>query len=201
MSLSPKFLQAEADALGCPMATVAFVSGVSHTRLSAFLNGRLSSLNGDSDKVEKVLHAIRDVKESMPNVPIDFGSSASVKALLESQEERQGRAVFMIKQVLRELGLSRKDGFAAEKIAALQYRHPLSQYTIEKILLHGQGSDEQVQVLADLVAQLKDLHDIYAQSGGLDFEHEDLKEIRWQLARMYQSDPAPSQRFTPGVRT
>jgi len=197
MSLTPDQLRNEAAAIGVSMAGVAAQAGVQGSMLSAFLAGR-QQLNGHEHKVEKALTQLRNLKEST-NIPVDFANSAAVRAAIERLEEQQGRAVAVTKKQLRDLGLGTKDGFAVDKIAVLQFRHPLSQYTIEKVL-QGQGSDEQVQVLADLVAQLKHLNDIYAQSGGLDFEHEDLREVRWQLARMYQSDPAPSQKFMLGVR-
>jgi hypothetical protein len=182
MPLIPDQIRAEIATLGVPQATLAFVAGIDAPRLSAALNGRIK-LNGDEHKIEEALAGLKALKDSA-NVPIDFSNSAAVKAAIERQKEQQERAVSVIKQTLQKLGLGKGSNFDTDKLGALQFRHPLSVFTIERVL-QGQGSAEQVQVVADLVAQLNHLNDVFQQSGGIDCEHEDLREIRWQLARMY----------------
>lgn len=166
MSITVTQLKQDLTALDCPNQTFGIVADISAGRLSAILNGQRSFENGETDRAIQALRRLKALAAST-DVPINFRNANAVKAALDKRDEARERCLFIIRKTLRDLGLwSAKDGFRVDVLAQCQVRRPLSAFTIEKILEGQATDDEQIRILADLVAAIKAIDDSLAAAGG-----------------------------------
>lgn len=187
-------------ALDCPNQTFGIVADISAGRLSAILNGQRSFENGETDRAARALSRLKALAAST-DVPINFRNTTAIKAALDKREQDRERAIFVIKKTLRDLKLwSPTDGFKTHLLAACQVRsRPLSAFTIEKILEGVQATDEEIRILADLVAAIKAIDDSLAAVGGLDVES-DIFQIKLALAQECQAVSSPAPPFVQNSR-